>query len=54
MTARYVWSRRYIDAPVLRDRDAGAGGDLDDEGDDTLYYTASSGDVIPNSTAGRE
>ncbi|MEA3365452.1 MAG: hypothetical protein U9Q79_07410 [Candidatus Hydrogenedentes bacterium] len=25
---QYVWSGRYIDAPICRDRDAGAGGDL--------------------------
>jgi len=39
---QYVWSAPYIDAPVLRDRDAGAGGDLGvtDSGlEERLYYT---------------
>jgi len=39
---QYVWSRRYIDAPVLRDRDVEAGGDLGKSGsglDQRLYYT---------------
>ncbi|MFO8014309.1 MAG: RHS repeat-associated core domain-containing protein [Phycisphaerae bacterium] len=36
---QYVWDLRYIDAPVLRWRDGNTDGDLDDEGDDTLYYT---------------
>ncbi len=38
---QYVWSARYIDAPILRDRDAGADGDLGIEGsglDERLYY----------------
>jgi len=32
---QYVWGIRYIDAPVLRDRDTGGDPDLDE----TLYYT---------------
>jgi len=32
---QYVWSIRYIDAPVLRDRDTDDDGDLDER----LYYT---------------
>jgi len=39
---QYVWSRRYIDAPVCRDRGVAAGGDLGvtDSGlDERLYYT---------------
>ncbi len=35
---QYVWDARYIDAPVLRWRDGNTDDDLDDEGDDTLYY----------------
>ncbi len=38
---QFLWSRRYIDAPVLRDRDAAAGGDLGKSGsglDERLYY----------------
>ena len=38
---QYVWSLRYIDAPVLRDRDTAAGGDLGKAGsglDERLYY----------------
>jgi hypothetical protein len=35
---QYVWDVRYIDAPVLRWRDGNTDGDLEDEGDDTLYY----------------
>ena len=38
---QYVWSARYIDAPVLRDRDTGTGGDLGTIGsglDERLYY----------------
>ncbi|MCG3180448.1 MAG: hypothetical protein BIFFINMI_02809 [Phycisphaerae bacterium] len=39
---QYVWSQRYIDAPVLRDRDTVAGGDLGKAAsglDERLYYT---------------
>ena len=39
---QYVWSLRYIDAPVLRDRDDGEGGNLGktDSGlEERLYYT---------------
>ena len=32
---QYVWSRRYIDSPVLRDRDIDDDGELDER----LYYT---------------
>lgn len=38
---QYVWIARYIDSPVLRDRDVEAGGDLGKEGsglDERLYY----------------
>jgi len=38
---QYVWSLRYIDSPVIRDRDAGEGGDLGKTGsglDERLYY----------------
>ena len=42
---QYVWSRRYVDAPVLRDRDADADSETGDLGvtdsglDQRLYYT---------------
>jgi len=48
---QYVWSARYIDAPVLRDRDVDAGGDLGKNGsglDERLYYLT---DVNMNVTA---
>ena len=35
---QFVWDARYIDAPVVRFRDGNTDGDLEDEGDDTLYY----------------
>ena len=38
---QYVWSPRYIDSPILRDRDSAAGGDLGKTGsglDERLYY----------------
>ncbi|MCG3180450.1 MAG: hypothetical protein BIFFINMI_02811 [Phycisphaerae bacterium] len=38
---QYIWSLRYIDAPVLRDRDTVAGGDLGKAAsglDERLYY----------------
>ena len=38
---QYVWSLRYIDAPILRDRDNATGGDLGKSGsglDERLYY----------------
>ena len=35
---QYLWDVRYIDAPVVRWRDGNTDGDLDDAGDDTLYY----------------
>ena len=38
---QYVWSPRYIDAPILRDRDNAAGGHLGKTGsglDERLYY----------------
>ncbi len=34
---QFVWSERYIDAPVVRWRDGNTDGDLADVGDDTLY-----------------
>jgi RHS repeat-associated protein len=42
VNCQYVWDIRYIDAPVLRDRDAAAGGDLGWMGsglDERRYYT---------------
>jgi len=45
VTVQYVWSRRYIDAPVFRDRDADADSETGDLGvtdsglDERLYYT---------------
>ena len=39
---QYVWSLRYIDSPILRDRDVAAGGNLGKTGsglDERLYYT---------------
>ncbi len=45
---QYVWSARYVDAPVLRFHDANADGDLFDVGDTTYYYT---GDANFNVTA---
>jgi len=35
LNKQYIWSNRYIDAPVLRDRDTDDDGDLDER----LYYT---------------
>jgi RHS repeat-associated protein len=35
LNEQYVWSARYVDAPVLRDRDTDGNGTLDE----TLYYT---------------
>ena len=38
---QYVWSPRYIDSPILRDRDDAAGGNLGKSGsglDERLYY----------------
>ena len=35
---QYVWSPRYVHAPILRWRDGNTDGDLEDEGDSTLYY----------------
>ena len=45
---QYVWSRRYIDAPVLRDKNTDADGLCDDE---RLYYL---GDANFNVTDARE
>lgn len=45
---QYVWSARYIDAPVVRFHDGNADGDLLDAGDNTRYYT---GDANYNVTA---
>jgi RHS repeat-associated protein len=42
VAAQYVWSGRYIDAPICRDRDVAAAGDLGKSGsglDQRLYYT---------------
>jgi hypothetical protein len=36
---QFVWSARYVYAPVQRLRDANTNGDLADAGDSTLYYT---------------
>lgn len=36
---QYVWSPRYIDAPIARFHDANGDGDLLDVGDNTRYYT---------------
>ena len=36
---QYVWSARYIDAPIVRFQDANGDGDLLDAGDNTRYYT---------------
>ena len=36
---QYVWSRRYIDAPVLRDENKDADDDCFDGSDERLYYT---------------
>ncbi|MCX5653082.1 MAG: polymorphic toxin-type HINT domain-containing protein [Planctomycetota bacterium] len=35
---QYLWSPRYVHAPVMRWRDGNTDGDLEDEGDSTLYY----------------
>jgi RHS repeat-associated protein len=35
---QYVWSARYVHAPVQRTRDSNTDGDLADAGDSTLYY----------------
>jgi RHS repeat-associated protein len=35
---RYVWGVEYIDAPIIRYRDGNVNGELDDEGDSSLYY----------------
>jgi RHS repeat-associated protein len=45
---QYVWSPRYIDAPIVRFHDGNGDGDLFDAGDTTLYYT---GDANFNVTA---
>jgi RHS repeat-associated protein len=40
VTAQYVWSRRYIDAPVLRDENKDSDDDCTESGtDERLYYT---------------
>jgi len=39
VTVQVVWGARYIDAPVLRDRDDNSDGDCTDAGDEHLYYT---------------
>jgi len=36
---QYVWSPRYIDAPVVRFQDGNGDGDLLDAVDNTRYYT---------------
>jgi RHS repeat-associated protein len=55
---QYVWSQRYIDAPIMRFHDGNADADCLDVGDNVRYYTgdanhnvtatidASSGDVV--------
>ena len=45
---QYVWSPRYIDAPVARFHDGNGDGDLLDAGDNIRYYT---GDANHNVTA---
>jgi RHS repeat-associated protein len=35
---RYVWGLEYVDAPIIRYRDGNVNGELDDEGDSSLYY----------------
>jgi len=35
---QYLWSPRYVHAPIVRWRDGNTDGDLEDEGDSTLYY----------------
>ena len=35
---QYVWSPRYVHAPIVRWRDGNTDGDLEGEGDSTLYY----------------
>ena len=37
---QYVWSPRYIDAPVVRYHDGNGDGDLLDTGDNVRYYTS--------------
>jgi hypothetical protein len=52
---QYLWSPRYVHAAIVRWRDGNTDGDLEDEGDSTLYYctdanfnvTGNSGDTIP-------
>ncbi len=36
---QYVWGAQYIDAPIVRFYDGDQDGDVEDEGDNTLYYT---------------
>ena len=36
---QYVWSLRYIDAPIVRFHDGNGDGDYEDAGDNVLYYT---------------
>jgi len=36
---QYVWGANYIDAAVVRWHDGNLDGDLNDQGDNTLYYT---------------
>jgi RHS repeat-associated protein len=45
---QYVWSARYIDAPIVRFHDGNGDGDLLDAADNTRYYT---GDANYNVTA---
>jgi RHS repeat-associated protein len=47
-SSQYVWSLRYIDAPIVRFHDANGDGDYLDEGDNIRYYT---GDANYNVTA---
>ena len=45
---QYVWSLRYIDAPILRDENGNADGDCtDDPGDERLYYTTDANTCLP-------
>jgi RHS repeat-associated protein len=48
LTNQYVWSQRYIDAPIVRYQDGNADGDYLDAGDNVRYYLS---DANFNTTA---
>jgi RHS repeat-associated protein len=48
LTNQYVWSPRYIDAPIVRHQDGNADGDYLDVGDNVRYYLS---DANFNTTA---